>query len=152
MKIYDTGHQLTRAELIELEKLAEESLPDDYEAFLLKHNGGCPETDAFYYLRNVKNELGSVATFYSLTKSRTEFSCLYSFWKRSIHDESVSARFFPIANDGIGNRIYLSMSGNDKGYVYYWIHDLLEGEPNFFMVAKTFSEFLSMLFEYRDDN
>ena len=125
-------------------------LPDDYRRFLLQFNGGRPHPRYFEF----KDHEGgsSVHSFLGFNEdyNRNLVKKLQMFKDR------LPARFFPVAYDDGGNQICLSISGNDRGKVYFWDHELQadqtvgespENADNIMLVADSFEEFLNGLHE-----
>ena len=132
------------------EKILGSSLPPDYREFLLSSNGGVPEKPVFRYLESGPYGESMVRHFFGLTE-KTDKSLSYK------HEIYVSAKrmlgnMLPIACDPGGNIIVISVSGDDKGSIYFWDHEQ-EGAgaspsyENLSLVSKSFSSFIDALEE-----
>lgn len=72
---------------------------------------------------------------------------------KEIGNARMPDNIFPIAYDSGGNKICISVSGKDFGFIYFWDHEeeVDEGEiPNYnnlYLLAKNLNEFLESLTE-----
>jgi hypothetical protein len=132
-------------EIERVESELEVELPDDYREFLQRQNGGDleenflpPEADAsarYLYSAGPNDDddiddLVSAATFYS---------------PDSPADPEIDPDYLPIGEDDGGNVVCLKVRGDDRGAVYFWTHDALEGTDPFDRLADSFDEFFEAL-------
>ena len=128
------------------------SLPEQYREFLLNHNGGYPEPDAFPIHGNASDEHGLVHYFLSIHEG--DVYNLMSYVRR--FEGRVPEDLLPIALDPGGDLIVLSILGANRGKVYFWEHEeeAQEGETpgyeNVYFVASSFYEFLNSLSTLQD--
>jgi hypothetical protein len=128
-------------EVAELETALKMALPSDYREFLLRQNGGVPETNVF----DVPGESNSsgINEFLSISELIEK--------KRELADRFVPEAI-PIAYAEGGNYLCLVLGGR-RG-VFYWDHELeaADGAPptwaNMFLLAPTFADFLEGLREF----
>ena len=148
--IYESFYPpLQEVDIVGVERRLGIHLPSDYRSFLLTHNGGYPEPSVFTISRGVSGELGVVNRFYGIWKEK-EYDLLSEV---ETFQGRMPANLLPIACDPGGNQICLSVSGSDRGKVYFWFHEeeADEGEPptydNVYFVANSFGELLDNLVE-----
>ncbi|MFH1877460.1 MAG: SMI1/KNR4 family protein [Candidatus Omnitrophota bacterium] len=99
-------------------------VPGDYVKFLLRSNGGTPETNIL-----LAGEYGKVRVdeFFGIKlKNRANDIVRYM----QIYRGRIPDGFIPVASTGCGNIICLSL---DKGEIYLWDHDfeIPEGDTPF---------------------
>jgi cell wall assembly regulator SMI1 len=143
----DTKQPLTPADLEAVEQRLGIRLPDDYRAWLLKHNGGRPKPAGFKYkLETGPYTDGVVAWFLGLHDGPHEnFERDCRWWKGQ---HRLPENLFPIADDPFGNLICMSFGGADKGKIYFWDHEEEGPEPSYdncHLIADSLQEFLEGL-------
>jgi cell wall assembly regulator SMI1 len=132
------------------------TLPADYRAFLLAHNGGRPKPELFD-IRWDDPELASggstsrVDVFRSLGEGSLELTKAV----RAFHGR-IPIGMLPIATDPFGNEVLLGLDAARRGQVFFWLHDLPpeyeETDPaTLGFVAPSFDEFVASLREDEDD-
>jgi hypothetical protein len=119
-------------------------LPADYRTYLLEVNGG----------RSLLTEL-PVPDWPGRAASGFDFLALLpgdnslDFWVNFYEGELPEGGFLAIANDAGGNFVLLGTEKPHVGEVYYWDSspdwDLDEETGTMFLVAESFTEFLSKL-------
>lgn len=126
-------------------------LPNEYRDFLLLHNGGRPRPAVFRF----KNSSGkyvdsSVDWFLAIYEGEHDnFESYFETYKRD--QQRLPTELVPIAHDPGGNLICISVSGSQKGAVFFWDHENECGigeTPTFWnvhVIAESFTEFLSSL-------
>lgn len=131
----------------ELENSLNIRLPESYRRFLLENNGGRPVPDGFHFKGKTRGS--SVDWFLGLLDG--EANDLKTYLR--IYRERLPPNFFPIACDPGDNLICISVSGADKGSIYFWDYER-EGEPsatggysNVIPVADSFHDFIKNLHE-----
>ncbi len=140
-------------EVLRAENTIGESLPEDYKRFLLEHNGGRPVPAGFPIRWNKPElargaEFGMVGDFYAIYEGKP-VNLLEGF--RS-HGTRIPKGAIAIARDPGGNLILLGLSGEHRGKVFFWLHDM---DPeydetafeNLGVIANSFDEFLQSLLE-----
>jgi cell wall assembly regulator SMI1 len=163
---------LTKTDISAFEQENAVLLPDDYRAFLLKHNGGAPNPRWFDCSDGTDVVHSAVESFFSIyTKPETEtglspnmnLTRTIRLYKRT-GTSRMPEELIPIGEDGVGNQICLCVSGEHTGCIYYWDHEMEctgggtyeDGTPvtmwdNCHFVANSFTEFLDSLYEYVDE-
>lgn len=140
---------LQESDLIQFELDFGVSLPESYRQFLLQHNGGHPQPDAFPIQDNPHDTHGLVHYFLCIQSG--DVYHLPDWIKR--YRNRIPASFIPIACDPGGNLICLGISGWDAGKVYFWEHEAeapageSPGFDNMYFVAGNFLSFLTSLTE-----
>ncbi|MHC4404884.1 MAG: SMI1/KNR4 family protein [Planctomycetota bacterium] len=140
---------LSDTQLKAVEKSLKVKFPKAYRAFLLACNGGEPAPDGF---RRPGEEEPWVYVQQFLEISDHEGINLvdsFNLFKRE-HDW-LPKSLMPIAKDPGGNLICLSVSGTDKGAVYFWDHEQAGerelDDPSDYadvtLIAASFEEFLA---------
>lgn len=129
-------------------------LPADYKDFLLRNNGGRPEPDSF----NVPTwvHVGSVVDRFFGIKPGDDYDLEREY---EVYAERIPAELIPIANDAFGNAICLGVKGKYRGKMYFWDHEAELDENgrsrrdygNVYLLANSLDEFLSNLFESKDE-
>lgn len=132
-------------------------IPSDYLTFIFNYSGFA-FNDVVYNFYNSSEEddkqLLSVC-FGILPGNGYDLIINYRTFKSRI-----PFNFLPIACDAFGNLLCLSVIGEDKGYVYFWLHDAEEtiGEKpskypeDIHLVSKSFDEFINSLHKYEEDD
>lgn len=118
------------------------TLPKQYIDFLLEYNGGYPQESSF----KISNDEGEslVNKFYGIWDMKSNLGEVFEILEGEILEDFVS-----IANDPGGNEILLGVSGENKGKVYFWIHDI-ESEyeiDNMYILADNFADFFNNLYD-----
>lgn len=120
-------------------------LPRDYKEFLVKHNGGSPQQP-----NEVKGHSGaSVRSFLGINgeSGRDLYKVLENYSGR------IPKNTIPIAEDGCGNLLVMSLEKANYGSVYFWDHELeveeedevIDNPPNITRLANNFSEFFEKM-------
>jgi cell wall assembly regulator SMI1 len=146
MKVTNSQVKLTTAKIEQLELEAGISLPDDYKAFLLKHNGGEPNVSKF---KTKDSKVESYVSFFLPITSMVEDNLLEEI-EGITHAGQIPANLIPIASDPADNRIVLSVDGDDCGKVYYWawdeeVEDHVASYKRMRLIAESFSDFLALM-------
>jgi cell wall assembly regulator SMI1 len=154
LKIRRSAQALTEGELAALEQKLGISLPDDYRAFLLRHNGGVPDPADFRFRLDDQESSerfieGHVTWFYPVTAGQgrlageCDLETVYSNFKGS----ALPRRMLPIASaeaDPDGGMLCISVQGIDRGQIYYR-PDVESSEDTVYRVADSFTAFLTTL-------
>ncbi len=112
---------VSEAELNAVEKSLGVKFPKPYRDFLLTCNGGEPVPDGFCRPED-KEPSAYVQEFYEI--SDEEGCSLVEFFRSFKQGHNwLPKSLMPIANDPGGSLICLSVSGKDKGSVYFWDHE-----------------------------
>ena len=124
------------------------SLPSDYRQFLFSYNGGGrPDPCLFPIAGNTADDHGIVEWLYVINVE-DQFDLVDVI---EVYEERLPPELLPIAEDPGGNLICLSVSGPNRGKVYFWDH---EGEgksgeastySNVYYVADSFQAFIDSL-------
>jgi len=134
--------KVTIEDIVRFEKANNILLPEDYKAFLLKHNGGRPFLNIEPTAKsNVQWILGMV--------EEPSFASL--FQQHDMFCKRIPSWYFPIANDSGGNLYLMSLFAENYGLIAFWRHeqettgDADQYFENMSIVANSFSEFLDQL-------
>lgn len=153
MKFQNSSTPLTREDITAFEKKWNISLPEDYAAFLLEHNGGTPEEDwLFDFFDEVtERENGSIIRDFFKIYPRGEhaYDSLDIVCGNVWEDESIGRDFLPIADDPGGNPICLGIAGENRGKVCFCNADYEDLDTGYLVmspIASSFSAFLAMLY------
>ncbi len=123
-------------------------LPEDYQRFLLKYNGGKPEYSYFYIKDAQKQDI----SFYNLRSIKA----FYSLESIQVLEEDTPKEFVIIGDDGHMNTIVLGHMPPYTNQVFYWDNEDRvdydeEGNlppptmDNMYWIADSFSDFLALL-------
>jgi hypothetical protein len=138
---------LTEERVSEFEQELRAALPEEYRLFLLRHNGGIPDREAF----DVPGEDGGERPFH----------CFFALHDRPWDDstpegsqgfplqaaladfrsEGGPAEVLPIGKDWSGSYVCLGLAGADRGRVLYYDHEMEQFVP----LADSLSAFLDGL-------
>jgi cell wall assembly regulator SMI1 len=144
MKIYASLAEISDEELASLESDIGLTLPASYREFLKKHNGGRVTPYTFRYYDNGMEIFGHISRFLGVAND-TEIDSVLRVWK--VWQEYLPKSILPIAKDGHGNLLCISLADADMGTIYFMDHEVPENnEENLFVVADDFSSFLENLF------
>lgn len=147
MILEDSECNLTLGDIEAAEKRLRLSFPEEYRAFLLKHNGGCPTLNRFKYKDHDGNDSSSLVHFFNaIYEGRIDnVELKYQFL---VSEGRLLKKMIPIANDPFGNLICISAEGADRGKVYFWDHELEPeeaGYENMGLISDSINEFLGKL-------
>ncbi|CAO4845691.1 MAG: hypothetical protein NEHIOOID_01343 [Holosporales bacterium] len=118
------------------------NFPKSYKNFLINFNGGIAKKKIFLF-KSSNN--GIVTHHWYGIRSESFFSILLA-----MHDKGhrFPDNFIPFCDDSFGNKMLLSVKGQDYGKVYFWDHEM-ETEPadysNLTLIADSFEEFINSL-------
>jgi hypothetical protein len=113
---------VTESELDGIERELGVEFPRDYRRFLLEQNGGRP-VDDWVIDTPISHAIGGAAPsdFFSVGRAgEYDMSSVLD----SYGLDWLAAGLLPVAEDGSGNLICLSVRGDDYGAVYFWDHEL----------------------------
>ena len=140
-----TNPPATVEQIKEFERRWELKLPPSFKEFCLIANGGRPEScnDTFPVEARFKKFHGEynfglvgVAWFEPLMGEKSSIDATMEMFV-----DRLSPNRVPIASEGCGNYITLSVAEEDFGAVYYWEHEFDEDYP----IADDFESFLEGL-------
>lgn len=148
----------TEAEIAQFETQIGHRLPDDYREFLLTHNGGRPEPDAFTLTIWGHAEEDVVMCFFPMrdlslgTVEVEDFAELRSWplhcaWEdlsndlRNLYEIELDETLLPIGTDGSGNYFCVVLDGSRRGSILFLEHEMAGTEP----LADSFMAFLAGL-------
>jgi hypothetical protein len=150
-----SGHSITEDELRAFEDTYHLRLPDDYRAFLLKHNGGIVTPYAFSFERDNVIDGSWVGWFYGLHHNGLEYTSLEDVYvSQRIAGQSLYSvtptDYFIFASDMGKNDLCFSLKETDYGAVYYVDTDEIDtinGQDvaRLYYIAPSFTAFLEML-------
>ncbi|WHX47198.1 SMI1/KNR4 family protein [Paenibacillus woosongensis] len=141
--------------LLELRKLRHlrENIILNYQKiinnFILKYNGGKPVIRRFSTLDDKQTSL--LMLLFPLSESNEPN--LEGNYMEFNESKIIPSNLLSIGDDPIENKICISVSGDDKGYIYYWSLDMedideedyLPSYKNMSLIAKSFTEFMNGL-------
>ena len=142
-EMLDVGPPLTNQRVDALERYLGIVLPETYKSFLTRYNGGRPRPNFFTIHGFEGNPFGSVHYFFGLDRPIRSNNI---DWNYQIYDRRIPRELLPIAGDGSGNIICLSLEGVNKDFVYYWDHDTETSPPtyeNIYLISDTFDKFIN---------
>ncbi len=120
-------------------------LPQDYEQFLLLHNGGTPVPEVMFPIPNSDNDGFRLSEFFPIhcTAGVEGIDLQIEEWQMDFGEG-----FVPIGADGIGNYFLLSLHPQSVGCVFFHDHELVDEDDRFsglVLLADSFSAFQSAL-------
>lgn len=153
MEINESKPPITEKQLAATERKLKISLPPQYRAFLLRHNGGWPEPDSFVFKQGRGSYSDSTVNRFLAIHDGPHSNFVEYFKTYKTEHPRVPEELVPIANDPGGNLICIALAGDRPGAVYFWDHeeeaDFRDGEPatwdNVHLVADSFDAFLQGL-------
>lgn len=148
----------TEAEISKFEKQVGHRLPDDYRNFLLTHNGGRPQPDAFTLNIWGHSEEDVVMCFFpmrDIAVGDVEVDNLeelrswpvHCAWNdltndlKNLYEKELDETLLPIGTDGSGNYFCIALDGPRRGSILFLEHEMAETEP----LAESFTAFLACL-------
>ena len=125
-RLSQSGAQLTQADIDDFETSLGESLPVEYRSFLLKSNGGVPDPSWFPTNEGYDDDISHFLAINSANQA-ADMSAQREYYRRWI-----APRFLPIAICGGGDVLCICLSGDDRGSIHYWNHELgwYDDEPS----------------------
>lgn len=144
IKLETTFNNVSEVAIKRFEKTYNLTLPREYKQFMLANNGGKPIARRF--VTKDGKQTSSLMLLYPISQEESpNMSMIYEEI-----NERIPGDLLVIGEDPIDNKICLSLSGKDKGAVYYWSLDMEDSEEpsyeHFSLVADRFSEFMSNLY------
>lgn len=142
----DIGPQLTQEQVSMLEHNIGIPLPMDYRDFLLQFNGGRPIPSSFPIRGFDLASSGDIQRFFGITEDRAVPDIR---WFIKTLGGRIPHGLLPVAGDGSGNIVCLSLSGPHIGAVYFWHHDAEQSPPtysNVYPIADSFTDFLESIY------
>ncbi|MFT0804042.1 SMI1/KNR4 family protein [Bacillus swezeyi] len=133
-------------EIEEIEKSFSIDLSDDYKEFLLKY-GECmiiEDNLVFPVLEDTPltdEGLLPLGFFYGLEKNRYDIRNI-----RDIYFDQMPEWVLPIADAEGGDQICIAVKGEKTGKIYFWDHELRNGQKDLFLIANSFNDFIQSLF------
>lgn len=94
------------------------TIPQSYQRFLLRHNGGKPSNDRLV-VPNWYGHSTCISMFYGVT-SNTEYDLASIVGNTR---QYLPATLFPIAEDSAGNLLCLGLGAVNEGRVFFWNHE-----------------------------
>jgi hypothetical protein len=144
VKFIKKGRKLSEKDIEVFEKENEMLLPEDYKKFLIKNNGGIPTPSTYTCPNNLGYNLieGDRMSDFGIQylNSLEEIYCLRN------DNGTFSENMFCIGEDSGGNYYYISVSGNDKGKIYFWYHEKADG-INLYLIANSFDDFINGFYD-----
>ena len=151
-KIRDSYGPASEIQIVGLESYLNTRLPEEYRVFLLRHNGGCPESDIFPLTIQGNQVDGVIQRFLSIGTETEE-----SIWRYlEIYNSRIPRDLIPIAYDPGGNLILLGISSHMAGHIFFWDHESeaeVGEEPSFsnvYFTSEGFSSFMQSLKTFTD--
>lgn len=141
-RMEECGPQLSPEDIRRIESLTGISIPDEYRAFLLKHNGGRPIPNTFPIEGLENNPFGDIQVFFGIDDPVE--SCNV-YWNYEVHKGRIPSNLLPIACDDGGDLICVSLFGEDAGALLFWDRHTEPRQPsyeNVYRIAASFSEFI----------
>jgi hypothetical protein len=135
--------------VLALEKFVGAPLPTDYRAFLLTYNGGRVEPSVFS-MQNCPNSTHGILNWLFGLHGGEYYDLLAAI---DTYRDRVPPNLLPIGDDPGGNLICLSLSGSDRGAVYFWDHedeaeeDEAPSYENMYLIGNSFESFMDSLVE-----
>lgn len=137
---------LREADLRALEQRLGITLPLEYRNFLLQHNGGHPTPNVFSIAACPIDDQGVLTQMLSISDGE---ETLLNYV--DMYADRIPPNLLPIGFDPGSNLICISVSGADRGNVYFWAHDFEASEdegPNYdnvYFVADNFDHLINNL-------
>ena len=115
--------QPSESDLQELKARTGHSLPDDYEAFLLKYGLSALGDEGYVECATAERcPWGGLTTdvFYGFTDRQSSRDVREAY---DAYQGRMPPNLLPIGSDPGGNQVCISLSGDDRGFVYFWDHE-----------------------------
>ncbi|MBX2926822.1 MAG: SMI1/KNR4 family protein [Saprospiraceae bacterium] len=142
IEIKNQGELLSEKSLKEYERRLPLKIPNQYRDFMLKINGGMPTLGFFKIIDGNWSEEISVERFLG-KNSNVYFDIAYNI---QLNKSILPRGFFPIALVGGSSLVCIQTRGNEKGKVYFWDSQEIDGKLNkTYFIANSFNEFIVIL-------
>jgi len=148
------GNEIDKVIIETIETNLEISLPKDYVDFILKNDGGKPESNIVKYKDEYSKSCeASVRYFYAFSFNKQQFTNIKYPISTYIKENRIPKGYFPIACDCGGNLFCISTNENDYGSIYFWDHDIEveEGEKptmyNMHYICDSFTKLITQKME-----
>jgi hypothetical protein len=140
------SRQATDDDLLLLEALIGNALPEQCRRFIRQANGGKPDVDFTKLMSNTgRSESFKVRAFYSLDPSDKYY---YLISEIEAYDDRLPQGMLPVACDDLGNLVLLSYDGQNSVAVYFWDHEReheTDTMANVSLLAPDFQTFVNSL-------
>ncbi len=144
----ESGPPVSDEDIRDVEARLQVKLPEQYVAFMKRHNGGRPEPDGF---QNGEDDIDTLHVFYRI---KSKSSALVSRVEDMRELELLPSELIPFATDPFGNEICIAVSGPDIGKIYFWDHDLFCIAENirepYTEIAESFDAFIDGFGDFED--
>ena len=148
----NTGPKLSEADISLLETSVGKKLPTEYEAFLIRYNGGAPvECELEFDGKKLGVSGETIGYFFGIGRKSDIFDKLDNL------SYLLPKNMIPIADTPAGNVFLLSVNEKSYGYIYYKDHEIEDSHEfddsksklpeSMVLVANSFSEFLGKLYD-----
>ena len=160
LKLNDAGAPVitappTKQQLAYLEHLVGAPLPPAYVEFLQFSNGGHPQLNSFFIEVRAEGyrEQWSVDNFFSISSDDPDVEDTDEvLWRYNHRNDTLTQEFLPIADNGIGDTIYLDLTREGHGRVVLcarerpaWARGALPASDVLLPIAASFEEFIDLL-------
>lgn len=127
-------------------------IPLVYREYLLEYNAGyfIPEPNVFDVPK-----MGRFALANFLGLSDDIYGLAYAL---KVYRNRFPDKYFPIANDVVGNLILMGQSEKNHGQIFFWYHEMEQDtgkkpyEKNIFKVSKTLKDFVNSLYTPEEES
>lgn len=147
-EIREVGRGLSEQDIVSLELKIGRLLPPEYKEFLFRNNGGRPVPMYFPIIGLFNNPVGQVLDFFGIDDPVE--SCRVD-WNFAVYGDRVPNGMLPIATDGGGNLICISLDTKNLGAVYFWDHNQemsMSSTNGLYEIAPNLRGFLESFFDY----
>lgn len=120
------------------------ALPDDYRAFMMRYNGGRPKPSIVdFTLRDGSQSNAVVEGLLAIDSKIWNIEVTWRTLRSRVPSETL-----PIGTDSFGNKFLLGITGEPRGKVFFWDHELEteDGDwSNVDLIADSFDSFMRLL-------
>lgn len=146
-RMTECARPLSHKDIRVLEEEIGLTLPQEYQSFLLKYNGGRPHPNAFPIEGLENNPVGAIQIFFGIDD---EIESCNLLWNHRVFNGRLPSNLLAVACDGSGDLICLSLLGDDASCVVFWDFYAEHFPPtykNVYKVAPSFTAFIDGIFE-----
>ncbi len=139
--------QITNEDILVFESKFGFSLPPEYTALLLQHNGGSFHVDyPFYQIHgHASQHEGMLQCFFALAPGDPiDLERIYS-----VHCDRLPEPLLAIGSDPGNNLICIGLTGEYVGKIYFWERTKEESQPTFnnvYLLSESLNEFIENLY------
>lgn len=144
MQIENEFAPITEEDILNLEQSCGFKFPISYKSFMLRHNGGYPQSNKFVFTDFRGKQSDSLVDFFLPIGDEINDN-IRRVYEYFTGEERLPVGMLPIAYDPFGNMICINLTDKLYGSLFFWDHELEFESNNLSLITNDFNEFVSSL-------